>query len=331
LRTQFARGTLAGVSVGWSFAAISIALVLVGFALIDTTSLDRQKAPDLATIVALWLAIALIGALAGLLSGAVAREATLAELQARATGVLALLFAVWSAWFLIRSLDPFAESGFRSSLAVSIVIATVAFRIPAAEASRFFPSIALLCPIVLVWVDKRLLESRYDASLRWSVCLGLISLVTLACLIAARQVRAPLTRERVLGAMPLQFVAVIALAAALDQPASMPDNAVRRDHARPSAPNVILVVLDTVRAKNMGLYGYHRDNTPFLRELAGDMTTYRGVASSDMTLSTHASMFTGLTPTRHGAHVNDAFVPTGWTGIPHQPGQPAEPLGTDVE
>ena len=70
-----------------------------------------------------------------------------------------------------------------------------------------------------------------------------------------------------------------------------------------SAPNVILITMDTVRADHLSVYGYERDTTPNLRELAKDAVLYtRAVAPSDVTLSTHGSMFTGLYPTWHGAH-----------------------------
>ena len=36
-----------------------------------------------------------------------------------------------------------------------------------------------------------------------------------------------------------------------------------------SRPDIVLVVMDTVRADHLSLYGYGRETTPFLRELAG--------------------------------------------------------------
>ena len=39
-----------------------------------------------------------------------------------------------------------------------------------------------------------------------------------------------------------------------------------------SRPNVLLVVLDSVRAKNAGLYGHHRETTPFLSAYADGAT-----------------------------------------------------------
>jgi arylsulfatase A-like enzyme len=74
-----------------------------------------------------------------------------------------------------------------------------------------------------------------------------------------------------------------------------------REAARPlppaGAPNVLLIVLDTVRADRMSLYGYQRSTTPALEHLAR-----RGIrfdearATAPWTLASHASMFSGRLP-----------------------------------
>ncbi len=67
--------------------------------------------------------------------------------------------------------------------------------------------------------------------------------------------------------------------------------------------NVILISMDTVRADHLSLYGYKRDTTPNLRKLAEQATLYtRAIASGDMTLTSHASIFTGMYSSKHGAH-----------------------------
>ncbi len=67
-------------------------------------------------------------------------------------------------------------------------------------------------------------------------------------------------------------------------------------------PNIVLVVLDTVRADHLSLYGYGRRTTPFLESLAREATLYtEAVAPSNFTLPSHASIFTGLYPRSHGA------------------------------
>jgi arylsulfatase A-like enzyme len=72
-------------------------------------------------------------------------------------------------------------------------------------------------------------------------------------------------------------------------------------------PNVVLIVMDTVRANHLSLYGYERRTTPRLEEFAEAATLYtRTTSAGDITLTTHASIFTGLYGRQHGAHRSDA-------------------------
>lgn len=68
-------------------------------------------------------------------------------------------------------------------------------------------------------------------------------------------------------------------------------------NAAPGARNVLLIILDTVRARNMSLHGYERATTPYLDSLARSSVVFdRAYAPSSWTLPTHASIFTGLQP-----------------------------------
>lgn len=63
------------------------------------------------------------------------------------------------------------------------------------------------------------------------------------------------------------------------------------------APNVVLVVLDTVRADALSCYGYNRRTTPNLDRLARRGVRYSQARSSaSWTLPSHATMFTGRWP-----------------------------------
>jgi len=67
-------------------------------------------------------------------------------------------------------------------------------------------------------------------------------------------------------------------------------------------PNVLLIVLDTVRADRLSLYGYARPTTPFLAKLGVQSVVFtQAVSTSSWTLPAHASLFTGLHPHEHGA------------------------------
>ena len=68
------------------------------------------------------------------------------------------------------------------------------------------------------------------------------------------------------------------------------------------SPNIVMVVLDTLRKDVLSLYG-GRARSPSLVALASDGVVYPNcVASSPWTAPSHASLFTGLLPSRHGVH-----------------------------
>ena len=67
------------------------------------------------------------------------------------------------------------------------------------------------------------------------------------------------------------------------------------------APNVVLIVLDTLRADRLGCYGWERARTPRLDRLAEMGVRYADVMSaSSWTLPSHASLFTSTYPSQHG-------------------------------
>jgi len=67
-------------------------------------------------------------------------------------------------------------------------------------------------------------------------------------------------------------------------------------------PNVLLVVLDTVRARNVSAYGYHRQTTPFLQKFAAERATLyeQARAPAARSLDSHVSIFTGMAVEEHG-------------------------------
>jgi arylsulfatase A-like enzyme len=60
------------------------------------------------------------------------------------------------------------------------------------------------------------------------------------------------------------------------------------------APNVLFIILDTVRAASLSLYGYERATTPALARWAADGVVFdRAISSASWTLPSHSTMFTG--------------------------------------
>jgi arylsulfatase A-like enzyme len=67
-------------------------------------------------------------------------------------------------------------------------------------------------------------------------------------------------------------------------------------------PNLLVIVMDTVRADRLSSFGYARPTTPELDAFAREAIRFpRFYAPAPWTLPSHASLFTGSFPARHGA------------------------------
>jgi arylsulfatase A-like enzyme len=67
--------------------------------------------------------------------------------------------------------------------------------------------------------------------------------------------------------------------------------------ATTDAPNVLLIILDTVRAASMSFHGYARNTTPELARRAGEGVVFEhAYTTAPWTLPSHAGMFTGQFP-----------------------------------
>jgi len=71
---------------------------------------------------------------------------------------------------------------------------------------------------------------------------------------------------------------------------------------RPDAPatDVVLVLVDTLRADHLGTYGYRRDTSPVIDQIAAEGTVFeQAYAHSGWTLTSTASLLTGQLPHEH--------------------------------
>jgi arylsulfatase A-like enzyme len=158
--------------------------------------------------------------------------------------------------------------------------------------------LAALTPIAAWWVVA-------DRGAGWLLLAALV-VVTAAAFERFRRLPEP----RVLSSLLALAAAVAASAGALLVPALElariePSYVEERQQSSSEAPNLLLIVLDTVRADHLGAYGYGRETTPFLDALASRATRYRhAVAASSYTLPSHATLFTGLYPESHGAIID---------------------------
>lgn len=74
------------------------------------------------------------------------------------------------------------------------------------------------------------------------------------------------------------------------------------------APNLMLLVWDTARAKSLALYGAEREVAPNLTALANEAIVFEEARSTSVfTLTSHLSMLTGTYPSHHGARLMRQF------------------------
>ncbi|HUT25795.1 MAG TPA: sulfatase [Sumerlaeia bacterium] len=80
-----------------------------------------------------------------------------------------------------------------------------------------------------------------------------------------------------------------------------PKTLVQAPSSGAARPNVLLIVLDAVRADHMSCYGYERKTTSHIDAFASASRVYRNVLSpGSWTGPSHASLFTGLPASAHG-------------------------------
>lgn len=82
-----------------------------------------------------------------------------------------------------------------------------------------------------------------------------------------------------------------------------------RAAAPAGAPDIVFVVLDTVRAKSVSAYGYERDTTPNLDAFAAEGVLFeQAISAATWSLPAHASLFTGHFPSSHGASLEHRYL-----------------------
>lgn len=109
-----------------------------------------------------------------------------------------------------------------------------------------------------------------------------------------------LPRWRIGAMRPGLFVAILSVVAGVEL--------AHLALARPPAggkpkPDILVILVDALRADHLGLAGYPRNTTPNLDALAEDSLVFRqAIAQSTFTKSSIASLFTGRYPYQHGLY-----------------------------
>ena len=82
-------------------------------------------------------------------------------------------------------------------------------------------------------------------------------------------------------------------------------------------PDVLFIVMDTVRAQSTSTYGYERETTPNLDRLAAEGVVFADAnAPATWSLPAHAALFTGTFPSRNNAHGETRYLADGGGTLP---------------
>jgi len=72
-------------------------------------------------------------------------------------------------------------------------------------------------------------------------------------------------------------------------------------HKKENPPNIVVVVIDTLRADHLPVYGHSKNTAPFISHLASQAAVFeRAYSASSWTAPATASIFTSLYPFQHG-------------------------------
>jgi arylsulfatase A-like enzyme len=182
--------------------------------------------------------------------------------------------------------------------------------LPLADLAIFCVLGTLLVPLVLWgrrgrWLAPRLLCALTLLPPIWAASPRLFGPAGLLLGLGAAARLVPVLEQRPAGLRRLvrtSFPVVVGIVALLSAWSWGQDEITEWREARrplppPGSPNVLLIVLDTVAAGHLSLYGYDRPTSPTIEELAPHgMRFDHAQATCSWTLPSHASLFTGRWP-----------------------------------
>ncbi len=250
----------------------------------------------------------LLGAVAGGVCGGLlarllgAASSSAQPARARLAGAISLYAAVILNFFLTMRLDH----GMKAMLTADIGLICAAVWVVRRPGSRLVPwlrlppLVAALFLLLPSWFGNEMDTTPEALLRRVEMILIAAGILVIARLLNRFHNWSP---ERHLASNLGLLAALIILASAVSgKNRALPPTPAHLA-ADPGLPPVVLVSFDTTRADHMSVYGYSRKTTPHLEEFARHATLFTdAVAASDWTLPSHASIFTGLYGSWHGAH-----------------------------
>jgi arylsulfatase A-like enzyme len=291
-------GALRGCGLGLLAGALWFLVESVG----NRVAGGVVAAPTLAMIAALDVGL---GALAGLLLGAILPRG----------GVL-LGLGMGAAYGFLRVYEPpgmGAEAVFAIAAALALVVGAWLARRdaqrPGGAVLAFVHTVLLGSAAILA--AEFTLDAVHASALRGLRLPVLIAALPLLAVLADWLIGFAIRRRGL--RLGLEIAAAVVALATLGKPLSTAPLENRVVTAVPpprDTPDVFLISLDTTRADHLSLYGYQRATSPNLEAFAADALTFTQARSTaGWTLPGHASMLTGMYPSRHGAHLAGGWLP----------------------
>ncbi|MCR9092951.1 MAG: sulfatase [bacterium] len=208
------------------------------------------------------------------------------------------------------------------TIAACLALAALSMPTPLATSAWRLGLAVGLSSSVGFFVSERIVEklgvAAFQGEASVPIAQSLAILVSIAGYAACERLA---TVSRPMGLLPslalASLAATVAIPFVLGAPAptrTIPSPSVADAVASPRS-DVILLVLDTVRADHMSVYGYHRKTTPqleaFLERREQAVAYPWAFANGTWTLPSHASLFTGELASRHGVQAESALSATG--------------------
>ncbi len=212
-----------------------------------------------------------------------------------------------------------------AAVGVGLAVLPIAFEAQA----RFTPLLAFVASVLPLGLAVTLFRLQRDAWAEQRPPIGVLLAAALAAMALTlllawlldrvwRRRRSPgtpgaIAAKRLAAALAMLLVAIGigGLVARLRAPALHAPPATRSEvpQALRDAPNVVLVIVDTLRADHLGVYGDRRGLTPAIDALAQEATAYRGFGQSSWTKPAIATILTSLYASSHGAMSKTAVLP----------------------
>jgi arylsulfatase A-like enzyme len=198
--------------------------------------------------------------------------------------------------------SAFGVAAFLALLSVSRIMFSTGWRI----GSTRFPEFVAVTLILAVMVLRFYKRPSFSLPLAtFALCASLIVVSLALARRTGSSAETPrVARSRVIHHAPffLAIIMILASCAAPDAYSLLLRATQSTEYTRSSLPNVLLIVMDTVRADHLSCYGYDKTTSPNIDRIATEgLLFYNAYSTAPWTLPSHASMFTGLYPSRHGA------------------------------